>query len=105
MFYVNGMGFELHTVEPYSPHLMRSDGSYTLGCTDGDVGVVWLSESLHGAMLDKVLCHELVHCFCIAYNVYMTLETEEICADFVATYGRDVFSVADDIIERYMTYG
>jgi hypothetical protein len=32
----------------------------------------------------------------------MDIQTEEIVADFLATYGREVFAVADEIIKNYM---
>ena len=52
--------------------------------------------------LDRVLCHELCHAFCLSYNVYMDIDTEEIVADFLTTYGREVFEIADRLLIELM---
>ena len=101
MFYVNGEKWELKFVKPNSRNLMRSDGSITLGMTDNNVKTVFLNDRLHGHMLDKVLCHEIVHTFCFSYGCRFDIDTEELIADFLATYGRDVFSVADGLLHRF----
>lgn len=100
MFYVNGIAFDLNYEKPNSRKLMRSNGTYALGCTDLNIHKVYINNKLKGKMFDKVLCHELVHCFCLAYNYILDVQTEEICADFLSTYGREVFNVADDILSR-----
>lgn len=97
MFMVGNTPFKLQIVDPYSDELMRSNGTYTYGCTNLDTQTVYISRNLSPAMFDKVLCHELVHCLCLAYGYYIDLETEEIVADFIATYGREVFDIADRI--------
>lgn len=99
MFTINGIVWNMRFVKPNSPMLQRSDGTYTLGVTDGNMYTVYINNRLHGHMLDKVICHELTHCFSFAYNLDIPIETEEIIADFLATYGRDIFSVADDIFK------
>lgn len=83
-----------------SPYLARSDGGYTIGCTDDKMQSIFISEALHGELFEKVLCHELVHCFSFSYHLNIPLETEEIIADFLATYGRDVFAVADSVMRK-----
>lgn len=87
-------------VPPGSPHLLRSDFSRTVGVTDDSVKTVYVSNLLRGRFLDKVNSHELVHVFSFVNNLYIPIDVEEQIADFLATYGRDIFSVADDILER-----
>ena len=87
-------------VPPGSPHLLRSDFSRTVGVTDNSVKTVYVSDLLRGKFLDKVNSHELVHVFSFVNNLYIPIDVEEQIADFLATYGRDIFSVADDILER-----
>lgn len=82
-----------------SPHLLRSDFSRTVGVTDNSVKTVYVSDLLCGKFLDKVTSHELVHVFSFVNNLYIPIEVEEQIADFLATYGRDIFAVADDILE------
>ena len=52
-------------------------------------------------MLTKVLTHEICHAFCFSYGILLDMDTEEIIADFLATYGRDVIELADDILGRF----
>lgn len=87
-------------VPPNSPHLLRSDLSRTVGVTDNSVKTVYVSDLLRGKFLDKVNSHELVHVFSFVNNLYIPIDVEEQIADFLSTYGRDIFSVADDILER-----
>ena len=76
--------------------LMRSDGTYTFGMTDRNTRDIYISNMIHGNF------YELCHAFCLSYNLTMDIQTEEIVADFLATYGREVFSLADELISGYM---
>lgn len=101
-FTVNGEEWQLSFVKPNSEMLMRSDNTITLGVTDDNYRTVFINNQLKGRLLEKVLCHELVHVFSFAYNLDIPIDTEEIIADFLATYGRGVFDVADDLLRKIM---
>ena len=101
MFVVNGIEWKLSLAEPCNDMLRRSDNSITLGATDNNLKTVFLNNRLKGRMLEKVLCHEIVHTFCFSYGCTFDIQTEEIIADFLATYGREVFDVADNILQRF----
>lgn len=98
MFTINGIDWNLSRVRSHSPMLMRSDGTYTFGMTDRNTRDIYISNMIHGNFYDRVLCHELCHAFCLSYNLTMDIQTEEIVADFLATYGREVFALADELI-------
>lgn len=100
IFKVKNQLWNYVTVSPGSPHLLRSDFSRTVGVTDNSVKTVYVSDLLRGKFLDKVTSHELVHVFSFVNNLYIPIDVEEQIADFLATYGRDIFAVADDILER-----
>ena len=102
MFTINGMDWNLRLVEPHSTMLMRSDNTYTFGMTDRNTQCIYISNRINGSFFDRVLCHELCHAFCLSYNLTMDIQTEEIVADFLATYGREVFALADELISGYM---
>ena len=102
MFVCNGKTWNLAFVEPHSPMLMRSDGSKTVGVTDNNTKTVYLSNLLCGKFLDKVLCHELVHVASFSYNCEIDIETEEIIADFMSLYGREIIYLADDLMKSIM---
>lgn len=96
-FIVNNQEWNLQFVNPSSKDLMRSDGSITLGITDNVLKTVFINNRLDEYMTDKVLCHELTHVFAYEYGYYMNLKTEEIVADFMSLYGRNVIYLLDDL--------
>lgn len=102
MFKINDKTWEIVKISRHNPMLMRSDGSRTVGMTDRNTQTIYIADDLRGGFLDKVLCHELCHAFCLSYNIYMDIETEEIVADFLATYGREVFKIADRLLLKIM---
>ena len=102
MFTINGTDWKLSLVESHSPMLMRSDGTYTFGMTDRNTRCIYISNRIHGSFFMRVLCHELCHAFCLSYNLTMDIQTEEIVADFLATYGREVFALADELISGFV---
>ena len=99
MFECNGNVWKLAFVEPHSKLLSRSDGSKTVGVTDNNTKTVYLSNMLQGKFLDRVLCHELVHVASFSYKCNIDIETEEIIADFMSLYGREVIYLADDLLK------
>lgn len=102
MFRVNNLEWNISLVEPRSPVLKRSDGTITLGVTDNNDRTVYINNRLSYDMFDRVICHELCHVFSFAYNLHIPIETEEMIADFLSTYGRDVIAVADDILKEFL---
>lgn len=99
MFQVNGLNWRISLVEPHSPMLRRSDNTITLGVTDNNYRTVYMNNRLSYDMFDKVLCHELCHVFSFSYGLHIPIEIEEMIADFLSTYGRDVIAVADNILK------
>ena len=98
-FIVNNQEWKLLFVKPNSKNLMRSDGSITLGMTDNNVKTVFVNNRLNDYMTDKVICHELTHVFAFEFDYYMDIETEEIVADFMSLYGRNIILLLDDLIK------
>ena len=98
MFTVNGETWNIDFVDRLNRNLMRSDNVYNLGVTDNSLKTIFLSNKLHGKMLDKVLCHELVHVYSFENDCEIDIQTEEIIADFMSLYGREIIYLADDIM-------
>ena len=98
-FIVNNQEWELEFVKPNSKELMRSDGSITIGMTDNNKKTVFINNKLKGRLKDKVLCHELTHVFAFEYDYEIPIEVEEIVADFMSLYGRDIIYLLDEIME------
>lgn len=100
-FELNGIQWRIVWVDNKNSLLSRTDGSMSVGVTDMNTHCIYLAKSLHGAFLRKVLIHELCHCVCMSYDIYMPIEQEEMLCDFVATYGDQVFDIVD-MLTGYM---
>ena len=98
-FIVNDHIWQLVFVNPNNINLMRSNNTYTLGMTDNNIKTVFINNRLNDYMTDKVLCHELTHVFAFEFDYYMDIDTEEIVADFMSLYGRNVINLLDDLIK------
>lgn len=99
MFKVNNSIWNIRFLEPYNDILKRSDGVYTLGVTDNNLKTIFLNNKLSGYMLNKVLCHELTHVYSFENNCSFDMKTEEIIADFMSLFGRDIIYMLDDLIK------
>jgi len=67
---------------------------------DKDTKTIYLAENLEGSMLKKVICHELVHAAMFSYNVYLSLEQEEVIADIIATYGEEIINITNKVFYK-----
>lgn len=98
MFEINGIEWDIERCSPMDSNLRRSDGSLTVGMTDNRTKTIYLSDRLSGEFLRKVTAHELVHAFCMSYEVYMDIEQEEFMADWISRYGEELVYLLDDIM-------
>lgn len=101
VFTITGENWILQFVRPNSEELRRSDGVYTLGVTDNTTKTVTIADNLSDRMTDKVLCHELTHVYSFENGCHMDMHTEEIVADFLSLYGRDIVYMADDLMKIF----
>lgn len=101
-FSINNRIWHIVFTNPNSPKLCRSDGSITVGVTDGNDCCVYLSDMLKGAFLRKVLCHELVHCFCFSYDISIPIAQEEFMADWISNYGAELIYLLDDLMRSVL---
>ena len=95
---INNIRWKIKFIPGSSGDLRRYNGTYTIGMTDNRKKTIFLYENLDGALLYKVLCHELVHAYCFSYGIRLDVEEEERLADFIATYGKDILDMTDDLI-------
>ena len=98
MFEINGIEWRIEIVSSSDYHLMRSDGVYSLGVTDGNTSTIYLSNRLRGAILRRVLAHELCHCFCMSYGIHMPIDQEEYLADWISLYGAELVHLLDNLM-------
>lgn len=102
IFTVNGIDWILQFVQLPSEELKRSDGIYTFGVTDNNKKTVTISSGMSDYMTNKVLCHELVHVYSFEYDCHIDIQTEEIIANFMSLYGRDIIYLADNIMSNVL---
>lgn len=99
-FVIKGDSWRLQFVRPNDTRLEKEDGTLTLGVTDNATKTVYVNDSLNDYMTQKVISHELVHVACFEYGYVVSRETEEYISDFLASYGREIFRVVDELTER-----
>lgn len=105
MFVVNSHFWKIEICENFCEKLMRSDGTFSVGVTELDSRTIFIAKSVKGRFFEKVLCHELCHVFCMEYGYVLPIETEEIVAGFVATYGRNVIELLDNLLGNIQKTG
>lgn len=99
MFEINNNTWYVMFKNPNNSVFTRSDGSTTVGVTDGKTNVIYLSSALKGKFMERVLCHELCHAICFSYDINIPIESEELIADWVSLYGREVINILDEILK------
>lgn len=92
---MNGLKWSVYVVEPFSSMLRRSDDGYAVGMCDRAEQAIYVSDMLQGPFLRKVLIHEVCHSAMMSYGISMSIEQEELFCDLIATYGDEIFEVAD----------
>lgn len=100
MFEINGEIWYINFVSPYHPIFRMDNGEYTIGTCDDITKTIYLANHLEGSLLLKVLSHEIVHSAMFSYNVYLSYEQEEVLADLIATYGREIIQNANEMFKR-----
>lgn len=107
-FSMNGYLWRIKFVNPNDKMLMDRTGKMTLATTDPNLATIFMSRSLSGALLIKVLIHELGHCALVSYGLlddihkvvkpeYWILAEEWVC-NFIADYGAKIFSIAYSVL-------
>jgi Zn-dependent peptidase ImmA (M78 family) len=100
MIRFNGEVWRVLLVSPNHPMLQRYDGSWTIGACDNNLKTIYISDSLDEFMTRRVLSHELTHAAMFSYGVKLTYDQEELFADLIATYGREIVCKANLFLTR-----
>lgn len=100
MFEINGETWYVRFVDSYHPIFLMNNGEYTIGTCDDNTKTIYLANHLKGNLLRKVLSHEIVHSAMFSYKVFLSYEQEEILADIIATYGREIIQNANEMFKR-----
>jgi hypothetical protein len=74
LFNINGETWGITIVPQDSPHLLRSDGTFTIGVCDDKDKLIYIATGLSDQLLKKVICHEITHAAMFSYNVFLNID-------------------------------
>ena len=100
MFLINNIYWKLAFVPFNFPLLQRMNGDYTIGACDNLTRTIYISETLQGKLLKKVLCHQITHAAMFSYNVDLSVQQEELIADLLSTYGEEIIYITNKIFTK-----
>lgn len=100
MFKINNIDWVIKKVSPNHPKLMHITGKYALASCDEVTHTIYISKNVPIWKLKKVLCHEITHAAMFSYQVFMTVDQEELVADLIATYGEEIIDVTNRIFYK-----
>lgn len=107
-FLMNGFLWKVQYVKPESDYLTDRTGTLRVATTDPKTQCIYLSNTLKGEFLTRVLLHELGHCVMFSYGLVKQIHTmtkpkywiemEEWVCNFIADYGWKIFSTAKTVL-------
>lgn len=100
MFTINHEIWVVKFMQPYDEIFRMDNGEFTIGVCDDNTKTIYLSNLLRGEKLKQVLCHEIVHAAMFSYNVELDYEQEELLANLIAIYGKEIVQITDNIFKR-----
>ena len=100
MFIINHDIWIIKFIQPYDEIFRMDNGDFTIGVCDDNTKTIYLSSLLKGEKLKQVLCHEIVHAAMFSYNVELDYEQEELLANLIAIYGKEIVQITDNIFKR-----
>lgn len=99
MFVINGEYWRILFVNPNYVTLLKPNGDFAIGACDDYTKTIYLSNTLYGDHLKKVLCHEITHAAMFSYNVSLSLAQEELIAELMATFGEEIIDITNILFD------
>ena len=87
---INGVRWRVRLVSPAHPLLLTPWKTHALGVCDKVTQTICVDKTLSPQLLKEVLCHEIVHAFMFSYTIDVTYDEEELVAEFVSKYGKNI---------------
>lgn len=104
-FIMNGIGWQIRIVPPTYPALLMNYDRFTLGCCDNNTKTIYIADGLSEDKFYKVLGHEVTHAAMFSYQVLLTEDQEELLADIISTYGREIVIVTNRVFRKIKKQG
>lgn len=107
-FILNGYLWNVRYVDPYNPLLIDRTGKRTVATTDPSTRCIYLSNTLSGDFLVRVVLHEVGHSALFSFGLlddihkmvkpeYWIIAEEWVC-NLIADYGRYIYSSAFSVL-------
>ena len=104
-FVINGLGWRVRIVPPTYPMLLTDKNTFTLGCCDNNTHTIYIADGLNESKFYKVLGHEMTHAAMFSYEVSLTYDQEELLADIISTYGKEIILVTNKVFRKIKNQG
>ena len=85
---------------PYHHKLKTTYGTQALGVCDDTDKTIYIANNLNKNKIEHVLGHEVTHAAMFSYNVFLSLEQEELVANLIATYGEEIVNITNFIFDQ-----
>lgn len=113
-FVMNGDLWHVRFTSSKNPILVDRTNTLTIAVTDPETMTIYISDNIRGRFLQRVLIHELGHALMYSYNLVSEIHRmckrkywitmEEFCANLMADYGNQVYSIAYSVIGNEAMY-
>ena len=103
-FVINGIVWRVSIVPPTFPTLLGRNG-FTLGSCDNNTKTIYIVDGLDESKFYKVLGHEVTHAAMFSYGVSLTYDQEELLADIISTYGKEIVIVTNRVFRKIKKQG
>lgn len=110
-FVMNGYPWQVRITDPHDSKLVDRTNVLRVATTDPVDHVVYLSQSLKGDFLTRVLIHELAHCAMISFDLIEEIhkmvypeywiDAEEWVCNFIADFGLTILNTGHSILGNY----
>lgn len=107
-FVMNGIHWTVRWVHPDSILLIDRTNHKTVATTDPYTHQVYLSETLRGDFLRRVLTHELGHCAMVSYNMLgdvakmakpeQRINMEEWVCNLISDHSREILFLSETLL-------
>lgn len=95
---INNWEYEITVVKEDDSILKMDDGYYHSGVTDLKEQKIYIQEGLNSQQLWYTVVHELTHAYLQAYGMLQIDYTDEIVADIMGIYSKDIIETANKVI-------
>ena len=98
---INNWKYEIYVVEEDDDVLQMDDGYYHSGVTDMKEQRIYLQKGLNEQQMWYTVVHELTHAYLQAYGLLQVEYTDEVIADIMGIYGKNILKDAEKLAEYY----